>query len=66
MKLKSQMEKQRAYAMRKRNEAKKIGDEKQEWYWLGVIHSMNWAPGSRDEWKYLDDEVMLKDEKFDW
>lgn len=66
MKLKNQMEKQRAYAMKKRNEAKKAGDAQMEWYWLGVYQAMDWAPGSRDDWKYVDGEEMPKDEKFDW
>lgn len=66
MKLKVQMEKQRAYAIRKIKEATENNDIKQRWYWLGVRDAMDWAPGSRDDWKYVDNEVMSKEEKFDW
>lgn len=66
MKLKSQMEKQKIYAMKQRNEAKKAGDTQMEWYWLGVYQSMDWAPGSREDWTYIDGEKMLKDEKLEW
>ena len=66
MKLKAQIEKQRAYALRKRNEARKSGDTKMEWYWFGVYQSMDWAPGSGDALKYVDGEEMPKDEKFEW
>jgi hypothetical protein len=63
MKLKVQMEKQRAYAIRKIKEATTI-EEKQ--YWIGVRDAMDWAPDSRTEWKYIDGEVMPEEEKFDW
>ena len=63
MKLKVQMEKQRAYAIRKIKEATTI-EEKQ--YWIGVRDAMDWAPGSRTEWKYVDGEAMPEEEKFDW
>ena len=63
MKLKVQIEKQRAYALRKIKEATTI-EEKQ--YWIGVRDAMDWAPGSRTEWNYIDGEVMPEEEKFDW
>ena len=63
MKLKVQMEKQRAYAIRQIKEATTI-EEKQ--YWIGVRDAMDWAPGSRTEWKYVDNTYMPQDEKFDW
>ena len=63
MKLKVQMEKQRAYAIHQIKAATTI-EEKQ--YWIGVRDAMDWAPGSRTEWKYVDGEVMPEEEKFDW
>ena len=63
MKLKVQMEKQRAYAIRKIKEATTV-EEKQ--YWIGIRDAMDWAPGSRAEWKYIDGEAMPEEEKFDW
>lgn len=66
MKLKSQMEKQRAYAIQMIREATKNDDVKSKWYWMGVRDSMDWAPGSRTEWKYVDNADMPEEEKFDW
>lgn len=63
MKLKVQMEKQRAYAIRKIKEATTAEEEQ---YWIGIRDAMDWAPGSRTEWKYIDGEVMPEEEKFDW
>lgn len=63
MKLKVQMEKQRAYAIRQIREATTI-EEKQ--YWIGIRDAMDWAPGPRTEWKYVDGEIMPEEEKFDW
>ena len=63
MKLKVQMEKQRAYAIRKIKEATTVEEEQ---YWIGIRDAMDWAPGSRTEWKYIDGEVMPEEEKFDW
>ena len=63
MKLKVQMEKQRIYAIRKIREATTI-EEKQ--YWIGVRDAMDWAPESRDDWKYVDGEDMSKEEELNW
>ena len=66
MKLKVQMEKQKSYANTKRNEARQRGDIAQEYYWLGVMNAMDWAPGSRNDWDYVDGEDMPKDEKMEF
>lgn len=66
MKLKIQIEKQKAYAIHKRDEAKKNGDLSAEQYWSGIIDAMIWVPGSREDWKYIDSEVMPIEEKMDF
>lgn len=66
MKLKVQMEKQKSYAITKKNEAHKRGDIAEEYYWLGVMNAMDWAPGSRNDWDYVDGEKMPKDEKIEF
>ena len=66
MKLKIQIEKQKAYAIHKRDEAKKNGNLSAEWYWSGIIDAMMWVPSSREDWKYVDSEVMPVEEKMDF
>ena len=66
MKLKVQMEKQKSYAITKKNEAHRRGDIAEEYYWLGVIHAMVWVPESRNDWEYIDGEEMPKDEKIEF
>lgn len=66
MKLKSQMEKQKSYAIRMKNKAKAEGDTEMVNYWLGVMNAMDWVQDSRDKWTYLDDSAMPKDEKYDF
>jgi hypothetical protein len=63
MKLKAQMEKQRTYAICKIKEATTI-EEKQ--YWIGVRDAMDWVPASRNDWKYIDGEVMPEEEQTAW
>ena len=59
MKLKSQIEKQRAYAIYQIKKATTI-EEKQ--YWIGIRDAMDWVPGSRTDWKYVDNTEMPQDE----
>lgn len=61
MKLKEQINKQRAYAVKMRNEAKKNNDNHYADYWLGIINAMEWVQGSRDEWFFIDGEPMSED-----
>ena len=43
-----------------------IEDIAEEYYWLGVMNAMDWAPGSRNDWDYVDGEEMPKDEKIEF
>lgn len=62
MKLKEQINMQRAYAISKRNKARQDKDPIQESYWMGVCQSMEWVQESRDDWHYINAERMVKDQ----
>ena len=64
MKLKEQMNKQRAYAIRQMNEAKQSNDIGMINYWRGIVNAMDWVQGSRDKWEYIDGMSMPEDKSF--
>lgn len=61
MKLKEQMNKQRAYAIHKQTEAKEANNTALFYYWYGIIQSMDWVQESRDKWTYMDGSPMPED-----
>jgi hypothetical protein len=61
MKLKEQINKQRAYAIKKMDEAGKNGDSAMYGYWKGIMLSMDWVQESKNKWAYIDSEVMPED-----
>ena len=61
MKLKEQMNKQRAYAIRMLKKAKDNDDIFYCGYWKAIIDAMNWVQESRDTWTYMDDTDMPQD-----
>ena len=61
MKLKEQMNKQRAYAIRMLKKAKDNDDIFYCGYWKAIIDAMDWVQESRDIWTYIDDTDMPQD-----
>lgn len=61
MKLKEQMNKQRAYAIRMMKDAKTKEDSFMYGYWRGVMDAMDWVQEGRNEWVYIDDADMPQD-----
>ena len=61
MKLKEQMNKQRAYAIRMLKEAKSNNDSFHCGYWQAIMDAMDWVQESRNTWTYMDDTDMPQD-----
>ena len=61
MKLKEQMNKQRAYAIRMLKEAKNNNDSFHCGYWQAIMDAMDWVQESRNTWTYMDDTDMPQD-----
>ena len=61
MKLKEQMNKQRAYAIRMLKKAKDNDDIFYCGYWKAIIDAMDWVQESRDTWAYMDKTDMPQD-----
>lgn len=64
MKLKEQMNKQRAYAIKRMKEAKDSDNDYYYGYWRGIVDSMDWVQEGRNEWTYVDDSDMPQDKCF--
>ena len=61
MKLKEQINKQRAYAIRMLKKAKDNDDIFYCGYWKAIIDAMDWVQESRDIWTYMDKTDMPQD-----
>ena len=61
MKLKEQINKQRAYAIRMLKEAKNNNDSFHCGYWQAIMDAMDWVQESRDTWTYMDKTDMPQD-----
>ena len=61
MKLKEQMNKQRAYAVKMMKDSKIKEDRFMSGYWRGIMDAMDWVQESRNEWVYVDDADMPQD-----
>lgn len=61
MKLKEQMNKQRAYAIRMLKKAKDNDDIFYCGYWKAIVDAMDWVQESRNTWTYMDDTDMPQD-----
>lgn len=61
MKLKEQMNKQRAYAVKMMKDSKIKEDRFMSGYWRGIMDAMDWVQEGRNEWVYVDDADMPQD-----
>ena len=61
MKLKEQINKQRAYAIRMLKKAKDNDDIFYCGYWKAIIDAMEWVQESRNDWTYMDKTDMPQD-----
>ena len=61
MKLKEQINKQRAYAIRMMIIAKDIDDKFSYGYWRAITDAMDWVQEGRSDWTYVDDVEMPQD-----
>lgn len=61
MKLKEQINKQRAYAIKMMKIAKDDEDNFSYGYWRAITDAMDWVQEGRSEWTYVDDTEMPQD-----
>lgn len=61
MKLKEQMNKQRAYAIKMMKDSKIKEDRFMSGYWRGIMDAMDWVQEGRNEWVYVDYADMPQD-----
>lgn len=61
MKLKEQMNKQRAYAVKMMKDSKIKEDRFMSGYWRGIMDAMDWVQEGRKEWVYVDYADMPQD-----
>lgn len=61
MKLKEQMNKQRAYAVKMMKDSKIKEDRFMSGYWRGIMDAMDWVQEGRNEWVYVDYADMPQD-----
>lgn len=64
MKLKEQINKQRAYAIKMMKDAKENDDSFSYGYWRAITDAMDWVQESRNEWTYVDEVDMPQDKSF--